>query len=108
MELRWDVFLIILGTSLATFIPRVVPLLVLSRFELPDWANRWLSFVPISVMAALIGQELFIHEGKLLSITNKLELIAAIPAFFIAVKTRSILATVIVGVVILMVLRLLF
>ncbi|TKI83496.1 AzlD domain-containing protein, partial [Bacillus mycoides] len=29
MEVRWEVLLIILGTAIVTFIPRVVPLMVL-------------------------------------------------------------------------------
>ncbi|WP_409344333.1 AzlD domain-containing protein [Paenibacillus sp. MBLB4367] len=105
MEIRWSVFLIVIGASLVTLIPRVVPLMILSRFELPGWAMRWLNYVPISVMAALIGQELFLHDGKMPPLTDNAELIAALPAFFVAVRTRSILATVVVGVAALMVLR---
>lgn len=103
MEVRWAILLIILGTALVTFIPRVLPLMVLSRFELPEWAARWLSFIPISVMAALVGQELFMQEGRI-SLWN-VEILAAIPTFIIAVKTRSLLATVLVGIISLMLLR---
>lgn len=67
MEVRWEVFLIILGSAFVTFIPRVVPLMILSRFELPEWGMRWLNYVPISVIAALIGQEIFIHDGRISS-----------------------------------------
>ncbi|MGE7762507.1 AzlD domain-containing protein [Peribacillus sp. NPDC097895] len=105
MEVRLDVFLIILGAAIVTFIPRVVPLMVLSRFELPEWGMRWLNYVPISVIAALIGQEILMHDGKISSFTNNVELLAAIPTFFIAIKTRSLLATVIAGVIFFMGLR---
>ncbi|MCG7406651.1 AzlD domain-containing protein [Paenibacillus sp. ACRRX] len=108
MEVRWEVFLIILGAAFVTFIPRVVPLMVLSRFELPKWAMRWLNFVPISVIAALIGQEIFTHDGKITSLTTNLEFFAAIPTFYIAVKTRSLLGTVLGGIISIIVLRLLF
>ncbi|MDT8976428.1 AzlD domain-containing protein [Paenibacillus sp. chi10] len=108
MEVRWDIFLIILGTAFVTFIPRVVPLMVLSRFELPGWAMRWLNYVPISVIAALIGQEIFIHDGKLTSLTNNIEFFAAIPTFLIAIKTRSLLGTVLGGIISIIILRLLF
>ncbi|WP_462413346.1 AzlD domain-containing protein [Neobacillus sp. Marseille-QA0830] len=108
MEVRWSILIIILGTALVTFLPRVLPLMVLSRFELPEWGTRWLSFVPISVMAALVGQEIFMNNGELsLSFTN-LDLIAAIPTFLVAVKTRSLLATVISGIITMMVLRFFF
>ncbi|MFC8689517.1 AzlD domain-containing protein [Brevibacillus porteri] len=108
MEIRWDVFLIILGAAFVTFIPRVVPLMVLSRFELPEWGMRWLNYVPISVIAALIGQEIFMHDGKISSFTNNIELLAAIPTFLIAIKTRSLLGTVLGGITSVIVLRFLF
>lgn len=105
MEVRWYVLLVIIAATVVTMIPRVVPLMVLSRFELPAWAMRWLNYVPIAVMAALIGQELFVHEGTVPPISKNLELWAAIPSFLIAVLTRSILGTVLSGVVVLMLLR---
>jgi len=108
MEVRWDVLLVIVGCALVTFIPRVLPLMVLSRFQLPEWGTRWLSFVPISVMAALVGQEIFMPDGRFTLSLHNVELLAAIPTFLIAVKTRSLLSTVITGIISLMVLRLLF
>lgn len=103
MEVRWGVFLIILGTALVTFLPRVLPLMVLSRIELPEWAMRWLNYVPISVMAALIGQELFMHNGEF-TLLN-IEVLAALPTFLVAVITRSLLSTVVAGVITTMLLR---
>ncbi|MGO0059420.1 AzlD domain-containing protein [Brevibacillus fluminis] len=108
MEVRWEIFLIIIGSALVTFLPRVIPLMVLSRFELPGWAMRWLHYVPISVMAALIGQELLLHDGQLAGLRNNIELFAALPTFFVAIKTRSLLGTVVVGVISTMVLRFCF
>ncbi|MEK4287183.1 AzlD domain-containing protein [Paenibacillus sp. FSL P4-0502] len=108
MEVRWDVFLIILGAAFVTFIPRVVPLIILSRFELPEWGMRWLNYVPISVMAALIGQEIFLNDGKFSSLANNIELFAALPTFLVAIKTRSLLGTVLAGIVSIMILRMFF
>lgn len=108
MEVRWDVFLIILGAALVTFIPRVAPLMILSRFELPEWGMRWLNYVPISVMAALIGQEILMNDGKITSLFNNVELLAAIPTFLIAIKTRSLLGTVLGGIASVMILRMIF
>ncbi|MDN4067811.1 AzlD domain-containing protein [Paenibacillus vini] len=104
MEVRWDVFLIIIGSALVTFLPRVLPLMVLSRMELPEWGIRWLNYVPISVMAALVGQELLLQDGQF-SLMNNIELLAAIPTVFVAMKTKSLLGTVVAGMVSIMVLR---
>lgn len=98
----------IVGTALVTFIPRILPLMVLSRFQLPEWATRWLSYVPISVMAALVAQEIFKNGEKVSLSINNVELLAAIPTFFIAIKTRSLLVTVLAGIIVVMVLRFLF
>ncbi|SES12441.1 AzlD domain-containing protein [Psychrobacillus sp. OK032] len=106
MEVRWDIFLIIIGAAFVTFVPRVVPLMILSRFELPEGVMRWLSFVPVAIMAALVGQEILLHDGKISSIRNNVELFAALPTFLIAIKTRSLLATVLAGVISFMILRL--
>ncbi|MED3561100.1 AzlD domain-containing protein [Bacillus xiapuensis] len=108
MEVRWSIFLIILGSALVTFIPRVLPIAILSRVELPEWAMRWLNYVPIAVMAALVGQELLMPNGKLEPLKNNLELIAALPAFIIAIVTRSLLGTVVAGIISIMVLRFVF
>ncbi|MCK1995032.1 AzlD domain-containing protein [Peribacillus muralis] len=105
MDISLGVFLVIVGAAIVTFIPRVLPLMILSRIELPEWGLRWLNYVPISVMAALIGQEILIHDGKFPSITDNVHLLAAIPTFLIAIKTRSLLATVLSGVILFMFLR---
>ncbi|MEK4064819.1 MULTISPECIES: AzlD domain-containing protein [Paenibacillus] len=107
MEIRLDIFLIIFGAALVTFIPRVLPMMLLSRITIPEWGMRWLSYVPIAIMSALVAQELFIEEGKFTSLSSNVELIAALPTFWVAIKTRSLLGTVLTGVLSLMLLRLL-
>lgn len=108
MEIRWDIFVILVGAALVTFIPRVLPLMVLSRMELPEWGMRWLHYVPISVMAALIGQELFMKDGQITLLSGNVELLAAVPTFLVAIRTRSLLGTVVTGIVAVMILRWVF
>ena len=54
-----DLLLCILGMALVTLIPRVMPVTLLAGRELPPLLTRWLSFVPVAVMAALLGAEEF-------------------------------------------------
>lgn len=105
MEIRWTILLIILGAALVTFIPRVLPLMLLSQMELPKWLIRWLKNVPVAVMAALLAQELLLSEGHFSLTENYLKLLAAIPAFIVAFLTKSLLGTVLAGVLFMMVLR---
>lgn len=108
MEVNRYVLLIIIGSAIVTFIPRVLPLALLSKMKLPEWGINWLKHVPIAVMAALLAQELLLKNNQVSIGHHALELIAAIPTLFIAILTRSLLGTVLVGVFSLMVLRIVF
>jgi branched-subunit amino acid transport protein len=105
MEIRWDILIIILGSAMVTFIPRVLPLVLLSRMNIPNGLIRWLQHIPIAVMAALIAQELFISEDHLALYDTRLEWLTALPTFAVAIFTRSLLGTVVVGLICMMVLR---
>ncbi|MGO4529868.1 AzlD domain-containing protein [Paenibacillus sp. 2TAF8] len=105
MEVRWDVFWIIMGSALLTFIPRVLPLMLFSKIQIPVWLMRWLEYVPVAVMASLIGQELFMSGSRLVPITENAALWAALPTVAVAIWTRSLLGTVLVGIVSMMILR---
>lgn len=108
MEIRWTILIIIVGSALVTFIPRVLPLMLLSQMELPKWLIRWLKNVPVAVMAALLAQELLLSDNHFSLSENILKLLAAVPAFIIAIFTKSLLGTVLAGVLFMMVLRFIF
>jgi branched-subunit amino acid transport protein len=107
MEVSWHILAILAGAAAVTFVPRVLPLMVLSRIQLPDWVLRWLTHVPIAVMAALVGQELLLSDGKLQLFPN-VELPVALITCLVAIKTRSLLGTVVVGIVCMMLARIWF
>jgi len=48
------IFLIIIGMSLATMIPRIIPAFIVDRLEFRGWLNRWLSSIPFAALGALI------------------------------------------------------
>lgn len=77
--------------------------MVLSRVRLPDWGLRWLNHIPIAVMSALLAQELLISDDTFSPQPEGM--IAAIPAFLVAYFTRSLLTTVVTGIVAMMLLR---
>ena len=45
---------IVIGMALVTFIPRLLPMLLLKDLSLPWWLKEWLSFVPYAALGALI------------------------------------------------------
>ncbi len=66
---------------------------------------EFLSFVPVSIMAALVISNLFTqHLGHLPSL-NVPYTIATVPAVIAAVVTRSLLAVAVVGIVALAIIR---
>jgi branched-subunit amino acid transport protein len=46
--------LIVLGMSLATMVPRLLPALVMERLVIPDWLDKWLKNIPYAALGALI------------------------------------------------------
>jgi branched-subunit amino acid transport protein len=99
MEIRWEILLIILGTGIVTLIPRVLPLLFLSKIELPKWFLDWLHFVPVTVMTALLAQEILFEDNQFAPMANKFELLAMIPTFLVAIFFKSLLGAVLVGMI---------
>ena len=93
----------LLGSSIVTLIPRILPFIVLSKIRLPAWGMRWLGYIPVAVMAALLGQSLFVADG--LFAPQRDGLLAAVPALLVAFFSRSLLATVLTGMAVMIVLR---
>jgi len=90
MEVRPEILALVLGCALVTAVPRVLPLVALSRLELPPWLAGWLRYVPIAVLAALLAIELLSAGAAGLP--------AITAAFALAAATRSLLGSVIAGV----------
>ena len=90
--------LIILAIAFCTYLFRVVPLAVLSRFDLPVWAQDWLELVPGAVLAATLAQILLVRDGTLSVSLDNLYLLAALPTALVAWKTRNLVPTMLVGI----------
>ena len=91
-----------------TYLPRAVPLLLLADRGLPVWAGRFLRAIPVAVLAAFVAPLVFAPQGTFDPSLDNLALLASIPTALAAVKTRSLIATVVVGVAVMMILRLVF
>lgn len=90
--------------ALVTYIPRVLPLLILSRLQLPLIVGEWLGFLPVAILGALLFPALFMPEGEFfLSFENPF-LLASIPTALVALTTKNLLLTVLLGMVALVVL----
>lgn len=93
------VVLLILLSGLFTYIPRLVPILALKNMRIPDWFQRWMSFLPVTIFAALIATDIFFwtSEVNLNPITN-LKLLPAFLTALVAWKSKSMVWSIATGV----------
>lgn len=45
---------IIIGMTVVTALPRVIPAVIVDKFVFRDWMNRWLHAIPYAALGALI------------------------------------------------------
>jgi branched-subunit amino acid transport protein len=94
-------FLIVFGCCSATILVcRVVPLFLLKGRGLSEGVQRALELIPPAAFAALVANDLFKPDLFAQGLWNGfMPLIAAAIVVVVAVKTKNLLACVIVGVV---------
>ncbi|MDZ4168971.1 MAG: AzlD domain-containing protein [Coriobacteriia bacterium] len=90
---------VIAGMAALNFFVRFLPVAILSRFELPSPVLRWLSYVPISVMGALVATEVLSPRGEWIPLASNAGLPAAILTAFVFRRTRSFLGATLAGIV---------
>jgi branched-subunit amino acid transport protein len=93
------ILLTILGMALVTYIPRLLPVSLLSSRSLPPLVTAWLRYVPVAVLAAMLFPSILVREDQLDLSLNNLFFWAALPTFIVAWKTRSLFGSVVVGAV---------
>lgn len=91
------VFLTILGMLAVTYIPRALPMVALASRTLPESVVRWLSYVPVSVLSAMLFPSLLLKDGGFDLSASNYFLWAAVPAFILAWRTKSFFGTVALG-----------
>ena len=99
------IFITILGMGLVTYLPRLLPILLLSSKKLPPLVVAWLRYVPVAVLSAMLLPSLVVKEGGLDFSGSNIFLWAAVPTFVVAWKTRSLFGSVVVGMMIVAVAR---
>ena len=97
---------LIIGCAVVTWIPRILPFTIVKTLAIPEGFIRWLSYIPVCILTALVVDS-FLHEGSA-SRLNIEYIIAFIPTFIIALWTKSLSFTVIVGVLTMAIVRYMF
>lgn len=98
MSITKEFVWILIGTAVVTFIPRTLPLILLSKLRLPEYVMKFLRHVPLAVMTALVAQSLMTEGEQWLPPSENIQWIAFIPTVAVALWSRSLLLTVITGI----------
>jgi len=92
-----EFLLLMLAMGAVTYLPRLLPLVMLSRRALPGWFAEWLELIPVAILSALIAPILFAQSNPRVFSFGKVEFFASLPTLLCSFKTRSLAGTVIVG-----------
>jgi branched-subunit amino acid transport protein len=101
-----DLWLTICGMALIVFAVRYVPMALLERFHLPDWAQQALKFVPAATLSGLVLPALLTNHGEWAGLAHP-QLWAGILALLAAWRFKNTLLTMAVGLVALLLIRML-
>lgn len=107
MELSLYILIIIIGSGIVTLLPRVIPIVFLNNIKLKKSVINWLNYIPVSVLSALLAQELLFSNGQI-SIFNNEKILAALPTFLVAILTKSLLGTVLVGIISMLIIKFIY
>jgi len=102
-----DAFLwaVVLAMGASNFAIRFFPVAIVSRIRVPRAVERWLSFVPVAVLATIVTSEVMRPGGTFLPPLSNPYLLAALPTALVYAKTRSFIIATIVGVLAFLLLR---
>jgi branched-subunit amino acid transport protein len=93
------IWLLFIALAVGTFALRFSFIYLFGKVEMPEWLRRALRFVPASVLAALVFPALTYPNGTLDLTLSNIRLLAGIGGALVAWRTKNVLWTIIVGMV---------
>ncbi len=102
------IWAVVIGMALANYMTRFPSIALFSRVSLPEPFMRWLSFIPASVMGALVALELFRPGGEFIDSAASPHLWAGLLTALAYRLTHSFLGATMVGMIAFVMLRSLF
>ena len=101
----WSLFFAI---GLGTFLLRFLFIYLFGKVTMPDWLPRALRFVPAAALAALVFPALTHPSGHLDLSLHNFRLLAGLGGAIVAWRTRNVLLTILIGMVLLWLLEVAF
>lgn len=101
--------IIIVICGLVTWLTRIIPFIVISKVQLSEQVVKWLSFIPITLFTALIIDGVIEQQSGSFGYSLNIPfLVTIIPTVLVALVTRSLTITILAGIFVMAMFRLLF
>lgn len=92
------VLMVIILSGVVTWLPRVLPFFITKHINFSKNTKEFLSYLPMCILLALLLQSLFSADSPGWTVFDVPKTIVAIPTITVAVLTKSLLWTVLIGV----------
>jgi branched-subunit amino acid transport protein len=93
------IWLLFIALAMGTFALRFSFIYLFGKVDMPHWLRRALRFVPASVLAALVFPALIYPYGALDLSLNNVHLLAGIGGALVAWRTKNVLWTILIGMI---------
>jgi branched-subunit amino acid transport protein len=97
----------LIGSCLVTAIPRILPMIFGKVVQLPQLLIDFLEYLPLCILGALLFQSILVVKQGIVTF-DWLKTIALLPTILVAIRTKDLMKTVVVGIIVIAVLRVFF
>ena len=91
---------VIVGLACITLVTRCFFFILDRPWQLPDWAHRGLNYAPVAALSAVVLPEIVMTGGHLVATWQDARLFAAVAGAAVFFWRRSVLVTLIAGMVV--------
>ncbi|WP_432707780.1 AzlD domain-containing protein [Leuconostoc pseudomesenteroides] len=93
-------YTVLISTTLLTLLTRVLPFALVKLVKFPYWVEKFLYYLPLTMMTALFFENLYeIPTGQLIPKVNFDVLFAICPALILGYFKRSLMVVVLTGII---------
>jgi branched-subunit amino acid transport protein len=101
MSAQTQFWILIISLALGTWLMRSLPIMLHGHVPHPAWLERFLKYVPVAALTALVVPgALYVHVGGTYTIAPA-RVAAAGLALVVALRSKNVLATLVVGMAVL-------
>ena len=97
--MRPEILWLLLGMGAVTFLPRFLPMAFLTRRVIPEKVRMVFDYMPVAILSAIVFPILFSSNNGNFEVEPRF-LLAAVPVFIFAYRTKNLWGSVVLGMLI--------